>query len=154
METEETWQGAVTFDITDMGKKNEQRIHIFHRMETDECYMKFITPCHVENIYTNDVVADLDYSRNYVSKELMKRLGLGFEERENGSKIINKKLLVQMNVDVFLVEFYVNPSDDEWVPSVIFGRPFLVLAKGTVDFAKGILTIYQKTTTIEEKLRN
>ena len=56
-----------------------------------------------------------------------------------------------MNVDVFLVEFYVNPSDDEWVPSVIFGRQFLVLVKGTVDFAKGILTIYQKTTTIEEK---
>lgn len=78
VETEETWQGAVTFDITDMGKKNKQRIHIFHRMETDECYMKFITPCHVENIYTNDVMADLDYSRNYMSKELMKRLGLGF----------------------------------------------------------------------------
>ena len=78
-------------------------------------------------------------------------MGLGFEERENGNKIINKKLLVQMNVDVFLVEFYVNPSDDEWVPSVIFGRPFLVLAKGTVDFAKGILIIYLKKTTIEEK---
>jgi hypothetical protein len=93
-----------------------------------------------KNVYENDAIADLDYNKNYVSKELMKRLGLGFEEKENGKKIINKKLLVQMNVDVFLVEFYVNPSDDEWVPSVIFGRPFLVLAKGTVDFAKGIPT--------------
>ena len=46
---------------------------------------EFITPFHVENIYTNDAMADLDYSRNYVSKELMK--GLGFlRKREMEAK--------------------------------------------------------------------
>ena len=113
MESKNTWQGEVTFEITANNKENEQRVHVFPRMETEGCYMKFITPCFVENNYAHDAVADLDYSRSLISKELMKKLRVSIEEKEDGRKEVTKRLLVQMNRDIFFVEFDVNPSDNE-----------------------------------------
>ena len=81
VDCENTWPGAITFEIGEDERKNEQRVHIFNRMETEECYMKLITPCYIENNYANDVVADLDYSRNLLSKELIKKLGVSIEEK-------------------------------------------------------------------------
>jgi hypothetical protein len=117
-------------------------------MEIEGCYMKFITPCYVENNYAHDAVADLDYSRNLLSKELMKRLKVSIKKKEDGRKEVTKRLLVQMNRDVFFVEFDVNPSDNEWEHSVILGRAFLEQTKGIIDFSKGLLTIHPDTEGI------
>ena len=65
-------------------------------METEECYMKFITPCYIEKNYAHDDVADLDYSRNLILKDLMKKLGVSIKEKGYGRKEITKRLLVQI----------------------------------------------------------
>ena len=64
--------------------------------------------------------------------------------------MVTKKLLVQMNMDIFLVEFDVNPNESENEASVILGRNFLRHAKGVVDFTNGLLTIYPNTDGIRK----
>jgi hypothetical protein len=98
--------------------------------------MKFITPCFVENNYAHDAVADLDYIRNLLSKELVKRLKVSIEEQKDGRKEVTKRLLVQMNRDIFFVEFDVNPSDNEWEHSVILGRDFWNKPRESLTFPR------------------
>ena len=66
VECKNTLPEAITFEIVEDERKNEQRVHIFNKMEIEECYMKFITPCYIENNYAHDAVADLDYTRNLI----------------------------------------------------------------------------------------
>ena len=80
-------------------------------METSDCYLKFITPCFVEEFYAFDVVVELNYSKNLLSNEFFKRLGVKCEKKEDGSKVVTKKLLVHLNGELFMVEFYVNPNE-------------------------------------------
>ena len=66
--------------------------------------------------------------------------------------IVTKKLLVSLKGELFLVEFYVNPNENEWEPNVILWIPFLKLARSIVDFANGLLTIWPDATMIDEDL--
>ena len=67
-------------DTVESGLRNEQRVHTFSKMVTSDCYMEFITPCFVEELYAFDAVADLDYSTNLLSNEFFKRLGVKCEK--------------------------------------------------------------------------
>lgn len=55
-------------DTDENGLRNEQRVHTISKMETQDCYMKFLTLCFVEELYACDDVADLDYSKNLLHK--------------------------------------------------------------------------------------
>lgn len=59
-----------------------------------------------------------------------------------------------MNNELFLVEFYVNPDENEWEPNVILGIPFLRLARSIVDFSNVLLTIWPDATIIHNDLQN
>ena len=141
-------------DTVESGLKNEQRVHTFSKMDTSDCYLKFLTPCFVEELYACDAVADLDYNKNLLHKEFFKRLGVECEKRDDSSVIVTKKLLVSLKGELFLVEFYVNPNENEWEPNVILGIPFLKLARSIVDFANGLLTIWPDATMIDEDFHN
>ena len=67
---------------------------------------------------------------------------LKFTVLENGDKKFDKKLLVNMVLEIFVVEFYVDPKKDDVEPSVILGRLFLRLAKAVVNLQLGIITLW------------
>lgn len=141
-------------ETVDSEVKIDQRVHTFREMDTPDCCLKFLTPCYVEELYASDAVADLDYYKKFLHKEFFKRLGVQCEKREDGSMVVTKKLLVSLNNELFLVEFYVNPDENEWEPNVILGIPFLRLARSIVDFANGLLTIWPDATIIDNDLQN
>ncbi|GKD63936.1 hypothetical protein Tco_1306044 [Tanacetum coccineum] len=57
-------------------------------------------------------------------------------------KKVKMELLVSLKGELYFVKLIINPEEDNVEPSVIFGRSFLRITKGIVDFGNGILTIY------------
>ncbi|GJR73730.1 hypothetical protein Tco_0086095 [Tanacetum coccineum] len=47
-----------------------------------------------------------------------------------------------LNGELYFVKFIINQEEDDVEPGVVFGRSFLRLTKGIVDFGNGIITIY------------
>nr|GFB64361.1 hypothetical protein [Tanacetum cinerariifolium] len=64
-----------------------------------------------------DSITNLEYEKNLISNEFVVKLGLQYEVKKNGEKVVNRE-------------------------GVIFRRSFLRLTKAIVDFESGILTIY------------
>ncbi|GKE89674.1 hypothetical protein Tco_1567149, partial [Tanacetum coccineum] len=59
-----------------------------------------------------------------------------------GKKVIKKELIVALRGEIYFVKFIINPEHDDVEPCVIFGRSFMRLTKGIVDFGHGTITIY------------
>ncbi|GJW34650.1 reverse transcriptase domain-containing protein [Tanacetum coccineum] len=145
-ESEGEWNTSKIQDTCDSELMKETKAYTFHRMETREVCEKYITPCFVEGLDAFDGITDLEYNKNYVCNELCIKLGLTYTLKENGAKSINKKLLISLKGETFLLDFVLNPEKDDCEPSVILGRPFLRLAKAIIDFQSGILTTCPNTT--------
>ncbi|GKA43108.1 hypothetical protein Tco_0735768 [Tanacetum coccineum] len=64
-------------------------------------------------------------------------------------KLVKKELIVALNEELYFVKFIINPEEDDVKPGVIFGRSFLILAKGVVDFRNRVITIYPEPDTFK-----
>ncbi|GJU15120.1 hypothetical protein Tco_1143086 [Tanacetum coccineum] len=62
--------------------------------------------------------------------------------RQGKQRDTKKVLLVALNGELYFVKFIINPEEDDVELGVVFGRSFLRLTKGIVDFGNGIITIY------------
>ncbi|GKB34017.1 hypothetical protein Tco_0878959 [Tanacetum coccineum] len=65
-----------------------------------------------------------------------------FIMRRKMGKNMKKELLVALNGELYFVKFVINSEQDDVEPGVVFGRSFLRLTKGIVDFGNGVITIY------------
>ncbi|GJV69356.1 hypothetical protein Tco_1484865 [Tanacetum coccineum] len=95
----------------------------FYRMGTDEISERYIAPCFVNGLEAYD------------GKE---------------KKLVKKELIVALNEELYFVKFIINPEEDDVEPGVIFGRSFLILAKGVVDFRNRVITIYPEPDTFKD----
>ncbi|GJV96648.1 hypothetical protein Tco_1548225, partial [Tanacetum coccineum] len=95
----------------------------FYRMGTDE-----ISERHIAPFFVNGLGA-------YDGKE---------------KKLVKKELIVALNEELYFVKFIINPEEDDVEPGVIFGRSFLILAKGVVDFRNRVITIYPEPDPFED----
>ncbi|GJZ57495.1 hypothetical protein Tco_0612989 [Tanacetum coccineum] len=68
-----------------------------------------------------------------ISNEFTVKLLLDYEEKVR-EKFVKKELLVPLNGELYFVNFNINPEQDDVKPGVVFGRSFLRLIKGIVDF--------------------
>ncbi|GJX90927.1 hypothetical protein Tco_0344253 [Tanacetum coccineum] len=71
---------------------------------------------------------------------------------KNGERVVTREVLVLLRGGLYFVSFIINPEEDDVEPGVIFGRSFLRLTKGIVDFGNGILTIYLDLVTFNDVL--
>ncbi|GJR99014.1 hypothetical protein Tco_0315523 [Tanacetum coccineum] len=83
-------------------------------------------------------------------------LSIGWKRRklvngEGGEKVVKRELLVALKGELYFFKFIINPEEDNVEPRMIFGRSFLRLTKGLVDFGNMILTIYPDLTTFEDE---
>ncbi|GKC39415.1 hypothetical protein Tco_1051799, partial [Tanacetum coccineum] len=111
----------------DSGKQKEIKAYTFYRMESEEVYEKYITPCYVEGLDAFYGVTDLEYDTNLISNEFVVKLGLTYEVVKNRDKVIDRKLLISLKGEL----------------------PFLKLAKANVDFGSGILTIWSEAMIVD-----
>ncbi|GKB45892.1 hypothetical protein Tco_0896645 [Tanacetum coccineum] len=63
-------------------------------------------------------------------------------EMKNEDKVVKKELLVALRGELYFVKFIINPEEDDIKPGVVFGRSFMRLTKGIVNFGNGIKTVY------------
>ncbi|GJY26868.1 hypothetical protein Tco_0401594 [Tanacetum coccineum] len=67
IESDGEWSGPDYLDMANSGKKKETKAYTFHRMENEEVYERYITPCFVEGLDAFDGVTDLEYEKNLLS---------------------------------------------------------------------------------------
>ncbi|GJX17426.1 hypothetical protein Tco_0218258 [Tanacetum coccineum] len=125
IESEGNWYGPEYQDIVDNGKEKEVKMH-------------------------NDGVIDLEYEENLISNEFAIKLGLQYELKKNGEKVVNREVLVALKGELYFVSFIINPEEDDVEPGVIVGCSFLRITKEIVDFRNGILTIYPDLITFND----
>ncbi|GJX56214.1 hypothetical protein Tco_0286111 [Tanacetum coccineum] len=63
---------------------------------------------------------------------------------------MKKELLVALNGELYFVKFIINQEEDDVEIGVVFGRSFLRLTKGIVDFGNGIITIYSDLVSFND----
>ncbi|GJW11417.1 RNA-directed DNA polymerase, eukaryota, reverse transcriptase zinc-binding domain protein [Tanacetum coccineum] len=93
----------------------------------------------IKEAYDGEI--NLGNEENMLSDEFALKLWLDCEERF-GKKIIKKELIVALRGEIYFVKFIINPKQDDVDPCVIFGRSFMRLTKGIVDFGNETITIY------------
>nr|GEY75120.1 hypothetical protein [Tanacetum cinerariifolium] len=130
--------GPEYLDIADNGKKKEVKAFTFHRMETEEVCKCYITSCFVERLEAYDGVTDLEYKKNLISNEFAVKLGLQYEVKKNGEKVVNRKLLVALKGELYFVGFVINLEEDDVEPGVIFRRSFLKLKHTREDMEEDL----------------
>ncbi|GKE27605.1 hypothetical protein Tco_1442989, partial [Tanacetum coccineum] len=57
---------------------------------------------------------------------------------------------INLEGELYFVKFIINPEEDDVEPGIVFGRSFLRLTKGIVDFENGIITIYPDIITFND----
>nr|GEW07563.1 hypothetical protein [Tanacetum cinerariifolium] len=121
-------------------------------METKEVCKCYISPCFVEGLDAYDGINDLKYEKKLISNEVVVKLGLQYELKKNGEKVVNREVLVSLNDKLYFVGFVINPKEDDVEPGVIFRRSFLRLTKAIVNFGSRIITIYPDLITFNSDL--
>ncbi|GKD49144.1 hypothetical protein Tco_1278120 [Tanacetum coccineum] len=109
-------------------------------METEEVSERYITPCFVSGLHAYDGKTNLKYEKNMISNEFAVKLCLDYKEKD-GEKVVKKELFV-FKGELYFFKFIINLEEDDVDLGVVFGRSFLTLASGIVDFGNGILTVY------------
>ncbi|GJZ95085.1 hypothetical protein Tco_0667288 [Tanacetum coccineum] len=70
------------------------------------------------------------------------RMETNEHEMKNKDKVVKKELIVALRGELYFVKFIINPEEGDIKPGVVFGRSFLRLTKGIVNFGNGIKTVY------------
>ncbi|GJW23000.1 hypothetical protein Tco_0033622 [Tanacetum coccineum] len=116
--------------------------------EYSEPLMRLSTPCLVDGQGAWDAELDLAYSNNYITKEMLGKLGfVRVDYYEYGRRMV-KKVRVEIHDFCFLVDFVVIDYANEGEPSIMFGRDFLVTTKCKLGFGLGEMRI--DLTMLEE----
>ncbi|GKD43642.1 hypothetical protein Tco_1268287 [Tanacetum coccineum] len=68
------------------------------------------------------------------------KLCLEYEVR-NGKRLVKKELMVSLRGELYLVQFIINPEEDEFEPNLILVRSFLLSANAVANFGEGTITI-------------
>ncbi|GJW56359.1 hypothetical protein Tco_0103090 [Tanacetum coccineum] len=118
------WNSLEYQDTTVSKGKKVMNALGFYKMETDEISERYIAPCFVNGLEAFDGEVNLAFDENLISNEFAG--------------------------DLYFVKFIINPKEDDIDPGVIFGRSFLRLAQGVVDFDNGVITIYLEPDPFEE----
>ncbi|GJV27261.1 hypothetical protein Tco_1383709 [Tanacetum coccineum] len=92
---------------------------------------------------------NLEYEKNEISNEFAVKLCLEYEVK-NGEKVMKRELLAALRGELYFVKFIINLEQDDVEPEVVFGRSFLRITKGIVDFGNRILTIYADLITFND----
>nr|GEX47983.1 hypothetical protein [Tanacetum cinerariifolium] len=94
----------------------------------------------MNGLYAPDGEINLEKNYNLISNNYAVKLCLEHEVRK-GKKLVKKELMVSLRGEIYFVQFIINPEEDEFEPSVIFGRLFLHSAKAITNFEEGTITI-------------
>ncbi|GJX75450.1 hypothetical protein Tco_0314045 [Tanacetum coccineum] len=84
---------------------------------------------------------NLAFDENLISNDYAVKLCLDYEVKK-GNKVVKKELIVALKGELYFVKFIINPKEDDVEPGVIFGRSFMRLVNGIVDFGSGVVTVY------------
>ncbi|GKC74819.1 copia protein [Tanacetum coccineum] len=96
-----------------------------------------------------DAELDMGDSCNYMTKEMLEKLGfIRIEYSDYGRRMV-REAQVEIHGFTFLVDFYVIEYANKGDPSIVFGRDFLVMTKSKVDFGIGEIRI--DLTMLEEE---
>ncbi|GKD40517.1 DNA-directed DNA polymerase [Tanacetum coccineum] len=132
---------------------NKHKVVVFTKApprDYSEPFMRFSTPCVVDGQGAWDAELDLAYSNNYITEEMLEKLGfVRLDYDEYGRRMVNEAR-VEIYGFTFLVDFVVIDYANEWEPSVMFERDFLVTTKCKVDFGLGKMRI--DLTLLEEDM--
>ncbi|GJR95655.1 hypothetical protein Tco_0267829 [Tanacetum coccineum] len=112
-------------------------------------FMRFSTPCGVDGQGAWDTELDMADSHNYMTKEMVYKLGFVRVDYEDYRRKVVKQVCVEIHGFTFLVDFVVIGYANEGEPSVIFDRDYLVTSKSKVDFGLGEMRI--DLTMLEEE---
>ncbi|GKA73748.1 hypothetical protein Tco_0780050 [Tanacetum coccineum] len=110
--------------------------------------MRFSTSCVVDSQGAWDAELDLAYSDNYITEDMLGKLGFVRLDYGEYRRRMVKKVLVKIHDFNFLVDFVVINYANDGEPSVMFGRDFLLTTKCKVDFGLGEMQI--DLTMLEE----
>ncbi|GJY44038.1 retrotransposon ORF1 [Tanacetum coccineum] len=94
-------------------------------METDEVSEWYIAPCFVNGLDAYDGEINLALDGNLISNEYAVKLCLDYEVKKRN-------------------------KEDDVEPEVIFGRSFMRLVNGIIDFSSGVITVYPKQDPFED----
>ncbi|GJV66432.1 hypothetical protein Tco_1058926 [Tanacetum coccineum] len=118
-------------------------------METGEVSERYIAPCFVNGLEAYDGEINLALDENLISNEYAVKLCLDYEVKR-GNKVVKKELIVTLKGELYFVKLIINPKEDDVEPEVIFGRSFMRLVNGIVDFGSGVITVYPEQDLFED----
>ncbi|GJU30967.1 hypothetical protein Tco_1174556 [Tanacetum coccineum] len=127
-------------DTTGSGGKKELEPLVFHKMYTEEDSDRYIVQCFVNGLYASDGEINLEKNDNLISNDYAVKLCLEYEVRK-GKKLVKKELKVLLRREIYIIQFIINPEEDEFEPGLIFRRSFLHSANAVVNFREGTITI-------------
>ncbi|GJZ65783.1 hypothetical protein Tco_0622479 [Tanacetum coccineum] len=117
---------------------NTHKVIVFTKYpprEYSETLLRFSTPCLVNGQGAWDAELDLAYSDNYITEEMLGKLGfVKLDYNEYGRRMV-KKVRVEIHDFNFLMDFVVIDYANDGEPSVVFERDFLVTTKCKLDFS-------------------
>nr|GEW93451.1 copia protein [Tanacetum cinerariifolium] len=108
----------------------------FYRMEIDDISERYIALCFVNGVEAFDREVNLAFDENLISNELVVKLCLDYKVKKRKT-LVKKELIVALKGELYIMKFVINPEEDDFVPGVILGRSFLIIANGIVDFDNG-----------------
>ncbi|GJU67633.1 hypothetical protein Tco_1253892 [Tanacetum coccineum] len=94
---------------------------------------------HMEIPYDGEI--NLAFNENLISNKYAVKLCLDYEVKK-GNKVVKKELIVALKRELYFVKFIINPKEDDVELGVIFGRTFMRLVNGIVDFGSGVIIVY------------
>nr|GEW08694.1 hypothetical protein [Tanacetum cinerariifolium] len=112
-------------------------------METNKVSEQYIASCFVNGLEAYDGEINLAFDENLISNKYAVKLCLYYKVKK-GNKVVKKELVVALKGELYFVKFIIVLKEDDVEPGTILGRSFIRLAKGIVNFANKVITIYPK----------
>ncbi|GJX48865.1 ribonuclease H-like domain-containing protein [Tanacetum coccineum] len=119
-------------------RKEKPKALVFYKMETEEESDRYIEQCFVNGLYAPDGEINLAKDDNLISNNYAVKLHLEYDVR-NEKKLVKKELMVSLRGEIYIVQFIINPEEDEFEPSLIIGRSFLRFANAVTNSGKMLL---------------
>ncbi|GJR52616.1 hypothetical protein Tco_1403137 [Tanacetum coccineum] len=120
------WNAPEYTDTYASKEKKVTKALSFYKMETDEVSEWYIAPCFMNGLEAYDGEINLAFDENLISNEYAVKLCLDYEVKKG------------------------NKREDGVEPRVIFGRSFMRLLNGIVDFGSGVITVYPKEDPFDD----
>nr|GEW55501.1 hypothetical protein [Tanacetum cinerariifolium] len=114
--------------VVELGKHKVVVFTKAHHQAYSEPFMRFPTPCGVDGQEAWDAELDFVYSHNYITYEMLGKLGFIRLDNGNYGRRMVKEVRIEIHGFNFLVDFMVIDYANEGEPSVVFGRDFLGFA--------------------------